>query len=377
MMKDGDMTETNQSDRTPRSTPLHDLHVELGGKMVDFAGWSMPVQYQAGIMAEHRHCRGQAGLFDVSHMGQVELRGENVAAELEKLVPSSITTLAPGKARYTVLTNEKGGILDDLIVANAGDHLFLVVNASMRDQDIAHMRGNLNGVELVERADRGLVALQGPAAVAVLETLAPGAADLRFMETAIIPVGGADCRVSRLGYTGEDGFEISMPADAAVDLAKRLLEDERVAPIGLGARDSLRLEAGLCLYGNDIDEETSPVEAQLNWIIQKRRREAGDFPGAERILGELADGPKRKLVGILPDGRAPARQGTMICDKSGEEIGLITSGGFGPTVDGPVSMGYVSSGYAEPGVSVDLMVRGTARPGQVVALPFTPHHYLR
>lgn len=363
---------------TPKKTPLHALHVELGGKMVDFAGWSMPVQYPTGIMTEHRHCREQAGLFDVSHMGQVELRGDSVVAELEKLVPSSIETLKSGKARYTVFTNEDGGILDDLIVSNAGDHLFLVVNASMRDQDIAHMRGNLPGVDLTERIDRALVALQGPAAGAVLEKLAPDSVNLRFMETKVTSVGGIDdCRVSRLGYTGEDGFEISMPADAAVDLAKKLLADDRVAPVGLGARDSLRLEAGLCLYGNDIDRSTSPIEAQLNWIIQKRRREAGDFPGAKRILAELADGPSRKLVGIRPEGRAPARQGTVICDKSGQEVGKITSGGFGPTVDGPVSMGYVDSGHAEFGTSVDLMVRGTARPGEVVALPFAPHHYLR
>ncbi len=371
------MSDTPSNDAATKQTPLYDLHVELGARMVDFAGWSMPVQYPAGIMAEHRHCREQAGLFDVSHMGQVELRGDGVAAALEKLVPSSIETLVAGKARYTVFTSEDGGILDDLIVSNAGDHLFLVVNASMRDQDISHMRGNLPGIDLTERNDRALVALQGPAAGAVLETLAPDVADLRFMETKVTPVGGADCRVSRLGYTGEDGFEISMPADAAVDIARKLLADDRVAPVGLGARDSLRLEAGLCLYGNDIDTTTSPIEAQLNWIIQKRRREAGDFPGAKRILAEYADGPSRKLVGIRPDGRGPARQGTVICDKAGEEIGRITSGGFGPTVDGPVSMGYVDSGHAEPGSPVDLMVRGTARPGEVVALPFTPHHYLR
>ena len=361
----------------PKQTPLFDLHVELGGKMVDFAGWSMPVQYPAGIMAEHRHCREQAGLFDVSHMGQVELRGGAVATALEKLVPSSIETLAAGKARYTVLTNDQGGILDDLIVSNAGDHLFLVVNASMRDQDIAHLQGNLEGVELTERADRGLIALQGPAAGAALQTLAPASADLRFMETALMTVAGIDCRVSRLGYTGEDGFEISMPADAAVDLARQLLADERVQPVGLGARDSLRLEAGLCLYGNDIDPDTSPVEAQLNWIIQKRRREAGDFPGAERILAQLADGPGRKLVGIRPEDRAPARQGTVICDKAGNEIGSVTSGGFGPTVGNPVSMGYVETGHAEAGVAIDLMVRGKARPGQVTTLPFVPHRYLR
>ncbi|MGI9498638.1 MAG: glycine cleavage system aminomethyltransferase GcvT [Geminicoccaceae bacterium] len=371
------MTSNNGSTEASMHTPLFDLHVELGGKMVDFAGWTMPVQYTAGIMAEHRQCREQAALFDVSHMGQVELRGDAVAAKMEQLVPSSITTLASGKARYTVLTNDDGGILDDLIISNAGDHLFVVVNAAMRDQDIPHMRRHLQGVDLVEIADRALVALQGPAASAVLATLAPASADLRFLETATMAIAGADCRVSRLGYTGEDGFEISMPASAAVDLSRRLLEDERVAPAGLGARDSLRLEAGLCLYGNDIDATTSPVEAQLNWIIQKRRREAGDFPGAKRILAELAEGPARKLVGIRPDGRAPAREGTDICDAVGNVIGKITSGGFGPTVNGPVSMGYVQTDHAEPETKIDLMVRGKARPGKIVALPFTPHHYLR
>lgn len=371
------MSDTKSSDAGLKTTPLHTLHQELGGKMVDFAGWSMPVQYPAGIMAEHRHCRDQAGLFDVSHMGQVVMRGDGAASALEKLVPSSIETLAVGKARYTVFTDDDGGILDDLIVSNAGDHLFLVVNASMRDQDVSHMRDNLEGVELTELDDRALIALQGPAAKAVLEPLAPASVDLRFMETAVTAVDGIDCRVSRLGYTGEDGFEISVPADSAADLAKRLLADDRVAPVGLGARDSLRLEAGLCLYGNDIDRTTSPIEAQLNWIIQKRRREAGDFPGASRILKELEDGPGRKLVGILPDGRAPARQGTVIADRDGGEIGKITSGGFGPTVNGPVSMGYVESRHAETDNAVDLMVRGVARPARIVALPFVPHGYIR
>lgn len=371
------MATDTASAKQVKRTPLFDLHVELGGKMVDFAGWSMPVQFPAGIMTEHRHCREQAGLFDVSHMGQVELRGDAVAAELEKLVPSNIEGLAAGKARYTVLTNDQGGILDDLIVANAGDHLFLVVNASMRDQDIAHISENLKSVELTERADRALIALQGPAAGAVLQKLAPASVDLRFMETAVMAMDGIACRISRLGYTGEDGFEISMPADAAIGLTRRLLADKRVQPVGLGARDSLRLEAGLCLYGNDIDTDTSPIEAQLNWIIQKRRREAGDFPGAKRILAELAEGPSRKLVGIRPEDRAPARQDTIICDKAGNEIGKVTSGGFGPTVGCPVSMGYVESSHAETGTTIDLMVRGKARSGQVAALPFTPHHYLR
>ena len=360
-----------------RRTPLYDLHVELGARLVDFAGWSMPVQYPAGIMAEHRACREQAALFDVSHMGQVELRGERAAHLLEALVPSAIDGLRPGRARYTVFTNEAGGILDDLIVSHAGDHLFLVINAAMRDRDIAHLRTHLAGIELVERTDRALIALQGPAAAGVVGAHAPAARELTFMETTLAEIGGASCRISRLGYTGEDGFELSVPADRADGLARTLLADERVAPAGLGARDSLRLEAGLCLYGNDIDETTSPIEAQLGWIIQKRRREQGGFPGAARILKELASGPARKLVGLKPAGRAPARREVEITTTGGEPIGMVTSGGFGPTVGGPVSMGYVAAQAAEPGTPVHLMVRGKALAGEVVALPFVPHRYQR
>ncbi len=361
----------------PRRTPLYDLHVGLGGKMVDFAGWEMPVQYPMGIMGEHAQCREQAALFDVSHMGQVELRGEAAAKALEALVPSNIDGLKEGKARYTVFTNAEGGIMDDLIVSNAGDHLFVVVNAAMRSQDIPHMREKLDGVELVELTDRALVAVQGPKAEAVVGGLCPVACDLKFMETTVAAINGVPCRISRLGYTGEDGYEISMPAVHAIEISKAFLANEDCAPAGLGARDSLRLEAGLCLYGNDIDATTSPVEAQIAWLIQKRRREEGGFPGAERIQRELADGPARKLVGIKPEGRAPARQGTTITNANGDELGVVTSGGFGPTVGGPVSMGYVAACEAALDAEVALIVRGKPNPARVVALPFVKQNYKR
>ncbi|MEM7505901.1 MAG: glycine cleavage system aminomethyltransferase GcvT [Pseudomonadota bacterium] len=364
------------ADNVPRQTPLYDLHVELGAKVVDFAGWAMPVQYPMGILGEHAQCREKAALFDVSHMGQVELRGAGAAAAMEALVPSALTGLKPGKARYTVFTNDTGGIRDDLIVSNAGDHLFVVVNASMRDQDIAHMRAHLGDVDLRELTDRALVAVQGPAAESVVAALAPAAADLRFMETAEMALMGAPCRISRLGYTGEDGYEISIPEDRAVEISLALLDHPDCAPAGLGARDSLRLEAGLCLYGNDIDEGTSPVEAQIQWLIQKRRREEGGFPGAERILRELADGPARKLVGLRPEARAPARQGVEIAS-AGEVIGQVTSGGFSPTLQAPISIGYVAAAHAEPGDRVDLMIRGKANPAEVVALPFVQQNYKR
>jgi aminomethyltransferase len=366
------------ADETPsKRTPLYDLHIELDGKMVEFAGWDMPVQYPDGIIAEHTQCREKAVLFDVSHMGQVILKGDTAARALEALVPSVIDGLKPGAARYTVFTNEAGGILDDLIVSNVGEDLFAVVNASMRDQDITHMRANLDGVDVIELTDRALVAVQGPSAEAVVAALAPQAADLTFMETTEADMLGAACRISRLGYTGEDGFEISMPDERAVEITRALLDHEDCAPAGLGARDSLRLEAGLCLYGNDIDTATSPVEAQIRWIIQKRRREEGGFPGAERILRDLADGPARKLVGIKPDGRAPARHGVEITGPDGSKIGDVTSGGFGPTLGGPLSMGYVTSAHAEPGSAINLLVRSKAMPATVVALPFVAHNYKR
>lgn len=361
---------------TPKRTPLYDLHVELGGKMVDFAGWDMPVQYPMGIMGEHQHCREKAALFDVSHMGQVILRGENVAEKLETLVPSAMTTLAEGKARYTFFTNPEGGIMDDLIVSNAGDHLFVVVNASMRHQDIPHM-ATLEGVEVIEIFDRALIAVQGPKAVDVVGDLCPAARDLKFMETIVAPINGVECRVSRLGYTGEDGYEISIPEEKAVELTRALLAHEDCAPAGLGARDSLRLEAGLCLYGNDIDNDTSPIEASMIWAIQKRRREEGGFPGADRIQREIAEGTSRKLVGIKPAGRAPAREGVEVQTVEGESIGKITSGGFGPSVGGPVAMGYVAADHAAAGTAVNLMIRGKSQPAEIVALPFVAHNYKR
>ncbi|MGB0505788.1 MAG: glycine cleavage system aminomethyltransferase GcvT [Pikeienuella sp.] len=360
----------------PARTPLYDLHVELGGKIVDFAGWSMPVQYKAGILAEHAQCREKAALFDVSHMGQVVIPLDKAEA-LEGLVPAAISDLKPGKARYTFFTDENGGIMDDLIVSHAGDHLFVVVNASMRDQDIGHMRAHLGDDAVVELTDRGLIAVQGPAAEGVVATLTPDVAALTFMETTVTTICGAECRVSRLGYTGEDGYEISTPADKTEEIARALLAHEDCEPSGLGARDSLRLEAGLCLYGNDISRDTSPIEAGLRWAIQKRRREAGGFPGAERILGELADGPSRKLVGIRPEGRAPARQGTEITDADGVVIGVITSGGFGPTVSGPIAMGYVASAHSGADTEVCLSVRGKSLPARVAKLPFVTQNYKR
>lgn len=362
----------------PRRTPLYDLHRELGGRMVPFAGWELPVQYPAGILAEHQHCRTAAALFDVAHMGQVRLDGEGAAAALERLVPADLQSLAPGRARYTQLTDEAGGIRDDLIVSNAGDHLFVVVNAGNRDADIAHFRAALEpSLAVTELADRALLALQGPQAATVLARLAPAAAELRFMTTAPMDVAGIACRVSRLGYTGEDGFEISVPAAAAAGLARALLAEPEVAPAGLGARDSLRLEAGLPLHGHELDLTTTPVEAGLAFSIGRRRREQGGFPGADIILGQLAQGPPRRLVGIRPEGKAPAREGTAIQATDGSQLGTVTSGGFGPTVGGPVAMGYVAGARAAPGTEIVLVVRGKPLPARVAALPFVPHRYHR
>ena len=360
-----------------KRTPIYDLHVELGGKMVDFAGWEMPVNYPMGIMGEHKQCREKAALFDVSHMGQVILRGDGVGEKLEALCPQAFATLAEGKARYGFFTNEDGGIMDDLIVSNAGDHYFVVVNAALRHQDIPHMRENLDGVEVTEIFDRALIAVQGPSAENVVGAHCPEARGLKFMETTEADILGATCRVSRLGYTGEDGYEISIPQDRAVEIARAFLDHEDCEPAGLGARDSLRLEAGLCLYGNDIDQGTSPVEASLGWAMQKRRKEEGGFPGAARIQRELAEGASRKLVGVKPTGRAPAREGVEIQCAEGNAIGAITSGGFGPSVGGPVAMGYVAAGHAEPGEKVNLIIRGKAQPAEIASLPFVKQNYKR
>lgn len=365
-------------DDGPKKTPLYNLHVEHGGKIVDFAGWSLPVQYKAGIMAEHRHCREKAGLFDVSHMGQVVIGGEDAANAFERLVPGNIEGLKPGNARYTQFTNDQGGVLDDLIVSRTGDGLFVVVNAGCRDADIAHMRSNLEPEYKVEElTDRALLALQGPAADSVLEALAPDIAGLAFMQTTETEIGGLPCRLSRLGYTGEDGFEISVAAGDAVDLSRRLLDHDDVMPIGLGARDSLRLEAGLCLYGHELAPDITPIEAGLRWSIGKRRREEGGFPGADVIQAQLINGPARTLVGVRPEGRAPAREGTEIQDRDGRAIGVVTSGGFGPTVGGPVSLGYVPPDHAEPGTDVVLSIRGKAHPASIASMPFVPHNYKR
>ena len=359
-------------------TPIFDEHRALGATLVGFAGYAMPVRYAAGIMAEHTHTRTAAGLFDVSHMGQLRLDGPDAVAALERLVLGDIAGLAPMAMRYTQFTNGSGGILDDLIVTRIADGLLLVVNAACKDADIAHLREKLEGdVALTVLGECALVALQGPKAAAVLERHAPGCAGLSFMTAGRFAIAGADALIARSGYTGEDGFEISLPADETAAFWRRLSAEPEVEPVGLGARDSLRLEAGLCLYGHDIDETTSPVEAGLAWSIGKRRRTEGGFPGATRIRQELAEGPKRRRVGILPDGRAPAREGTPVLDVGGNAIGTVTSGGFGPTARGPVAMGYVAAEVAEIGRSVSLLVRGKPRPATIVKLPFVPHTYHR
>ena len=361
-------------------TPLRALHDRLGGKIVPFAGHALPVQYPMGVMQEHLHCRAQAGLFDVSHMGQVRVSGVGYAEAMERLMPVDVLGLKPGRQRYGLLTNADGGILDDLMFANRGDHIFLVVNAACKEADIAHLKANLpsESVEVLE--DRALLALQGPMAEAALGAIGADVAAMRFMDVADADVFGG-LLISRSGYTGEDGFEISVRADQAEALAQALLAQDAVAPIGLGARDSLRLEAGLCLYGNDIDAATSPVEAQLKWAIGKARREgprAGGFPGAERISRELADGPGRLRVGIVPEGRAPMRAGTPLhAAPDGPQIGEITSGSFGPSVGGPVAMGYVPADLAEPGTMVFGAVRGKLLPATVSEMPFQPQTYKR
>ncbi|MEQ8602425.1 MAG: glycine cleavage system aminomethyltransferase GcvT [Marivibrio sp.] len=374
--------------RSLAETPLAPLHERLGAKMVPFAGYSMPVQYPDGVLKEHQHTRAAAGLFDVSHMGQAFLiaeDGSDPAALLEELVPAELQALEAGRQRYTQFTNERGGILDDLMVtrplADLGrERLYLVVNAACKDADFAHLEARLAGRARVERLeDRALIAVQGPEAAAAVAAVFDDQALLArpFMSQTLARFDGAVCWLSRSGYTGEDGYEISCPADGAEALSEALLARQTVKPIGLGARDSLRLEAGLCLYGHDIDETTTPVEAGLAWSIGKRRRAEGGFPGAETVQRQLAEGPARKRVGIRPDGRAPAREGVEIQSESGERLGEVTSGGFGPTVGGPVAMGYVPSAFAAPGTRVGLSVRGKALPAEVRRLPFTPANFYR
>jgi aminomethyltransferase len=359
-------------------TPLHALHVALGARMVPFAGWDMPVQYPSGILAEHAHTRTACALFDVSHMGQLALAAEERVAALERLVPGDIAGLVPGRMRYTMLTNDRGGIVDDLMVTNQGERLFLVVNAARRDADLAHLRAHLPAnCPLAELDDRALLALQGPSAAAVIARHAPGAAALPFLASGGFAIGGMPVVVSRSGYTGEDGFEISVPASEADRIARVFLGEKEVAPAGLGARDTLRLEAGLCLYGHDIDETTTPIEAGLGWTIARRRRQGGGYPGAAVIARQLAEGAPRRRVGIALDGRVPARDGNAIVDPSGRPIGAVTSGGYGPTVGAPIAMGYVEAAHAAPGAPVAVVVRDAARPGRVVPLPFVPHRYAR
>lgn len=368
-----------------KTTVLNDLHHARGAKMVGFAGYEMPVQYKLGVLKEHLHTRALAGLFDVSHMGQVILRGPNVAQALETLVPVDVVGLAEGRQRYGLFTNTDGGIEDDLMIANRGDHLFLVVNAACKHADVARMRAALEpqGITVKLLENRALVALQGPAAEDVLAEHCPDLRDMKFMDVATLPIAGAECWVSRSGYTGEDGFEISVPNAAAMDLAKTLLGDDRVAAIGLGARDSLRLEAGLCLYGQDLDSGTTPVEAGLGWAISKARRaggaRAGGFPGDQIISEQMAKGATRRRVGLRPDGRAPLRAGVALFDSQdgGAQVGTVTSGGFGPSVQGPVSMGYVPAGMASEGTVLWAELRGKRVAVQVAKLPFVPAGFKR
>ncbi|MBL8309329.1 MAG: glycine cleavage system aminomethyltransferase GcvT [Burkholderiales bacterium] len=365
-------------------TPLYDLHVSLGARMVPFAGYDMPVQYPLGVLKEHLHTRAHAGLFDVSHMGQLELHGPDAANALESLVPVDVIGIPAGKQRYALFTNDAGGILDDLMIFNTGSYLHVVVNAACKTQDIAHLKKHIgNRCEIKVRDDLALLALQGPGAEAALKGIATGEVPATFMAGGRLLIAGVDCLITRSGYTGEDGFEISVPASQSEALAKALLAQPNVQPIGLGARDSLRLEAGLCLYGHDLDTTTTPVEASLTWAMQKVRRtggeRAGGFPGAGVILGQL-DNPstvKRKRVGLKPEGRAPIREGVELQDGARNKIGVVTSGGFGPTVNGPVIMAYVDAAHAAVGTQISAMLRGTPTPVTVVGMPFAPHGYKR
>ena len=368
-------------------TPLHELHLSLGARMVPFAGYAMPVQYPGGLMAEHRQCRESAALFDVSHMGQLKLLGTDAAAALESLVPVDVLGLGAGKQRYAFFTNASGGLLDDLMIArpapgSAFGDLFLVVNAGCKDADIRHLQTNIaHRCQVVPMPERALLALQGPKAVDALARPNPGVAALSFMTVGVFDLVGVPCFVSRSGYTGEDGFEISVPADQAEALARALLAQAEVKPAGLGARDTLRLEAGLCLYGHDIDTTTTPVEAGLTWAIQKVRRaggeRAGGYPGASAIDGQFANGPTNKRVGMVGLERAPVREGAKLSDANGHPLGHVTSGTLGPTFGEPIAMAYLAANHALPGHEVFADVRGRKLPMRVHAMPFTPHRYHR
>jgi aminomethyltransferase len=360
-------------------TPLYDLHVALGGRMVPFAGYELPVQYKAGIIGEHTHTRAAASLFDVSHMGQAAIVGDGAVDAVEALVPGDIAGLDRHHIRYTQLTNDAGGIIDDLMVTRLADGVGLVVNGARKDVDYAHLEAALagSGCQLEPQPERALLALQGPRAAAALARHAAGCEALTFMEAAAFDLGGVTAWISRSGYTGEDGYEISVAGADAVAVAETLLAEAEVEPAGLGARDSLRLEAGLCLWGHDIDETTTPVEAALTWSVGKRRRAEGGFPGDAVILDQIENGASRKRVGLRPEGRAPAREGAEITDADGVSLGGVTSGGFGPSVGAPVAMGYVAAGHAKPETPVQLIVRGKPLAARVVKLPFVQPNYVR
>ncbi len=363
-------------------TPLYDLHLELGAKMVPFAGYAMPVNYPGGIIAEHRQCRESAALFDVSHMGQLRLVGADAAAALETLVPMDVIDLAVGKQRYALFTNAAGGILDDLMVARRSNDLFVVVNAAGKDADTQHLLTHLgHRCQVVPMPERALLALQGQKAVKALARLADGVSQLSFMTGASFMLAGVECFVTRSGYTGEDGFEISVPAEAAVALAKTLLAQPEVRPAGLGARDTLRLEAGLCLYGHDINQHTTPVEAGLAWAIQKVRRPGGAregrYPGADKIAGQLATGVQIKRVGLVGLERIPVREGAVLVDAQGHKLGHVTSGTLAPTVNQPIAMAYLAANHAILNHEVWAEVRGKRQPMRVTTLPFVPPGYHR
>jgi aminomethyltransferase len=363
-------------------TPLHALHLELGAKMVEFGGYDMPVNFPGGIIAEHRHCRESAALFDVSHMGQLRLVGDEAAKALETLVPVDVIDLAVGKQRYAFFTNANGGILDDLMITRRSNDLFVVVNAACKAADTRHLVTHIgHRCNIVPLPDRALLALQGPKAVTALARLSPEVTALTFMTGGSFIINGVECFVTRSGYTGEDGFEISVPADASVALAKALLSQPEVKPAGLGARDTLRLEAGLCLYGHDINETTTPVEAGLTWAIQKVRRpggaRAGHYPGAAAIEGQLATGPTMKRVGLLGLERVPVREGAPLVDAQGRKLGHVTSGTLAPTVNQPIAMAYLAANHALPSHEVYAEVRNKRQPMRVTALPFAQHRYHR
>jgi len=372
---------TNKNNKL-KATPLKELHLELGARMVSFAGYEMPVQYPDGVKSEHLHVREHAGLFDVSHMGQITITGKGVAKALEALVPVELENLGINKQTYALLTNDHGGILDDLmVVRQSQDCFFLVVNADCKERDLEYLKTNLDGFDINYMEDQGLLALQGPAAAQVIKELAPESQEMFFMSGSRVNLDGIDCYMTRSGYTGEDGFEISVPAESSELLARKLLSYERVKAIGLGARDSLRLEAGLCLYGHDIDVKTTPIQASLLWSISRSRRlngqKSGGFPGAHIILRESIDGATRKRVGLKIEGRAPIRDGVEITNREGEVIGIVTSGGFGPSLAAPVAMAYIKTEYSEIGTELGAIVRGKTHQVFVQKMPFIPNRYHR